>query len=32
VRAWLTISDDALAAEPERRGEPPVAVPNDYSC
>ncbi len=32
VLAWLTISDDALAAEPERRGEPPVAVPTDYSC
>src|SRR6266498_2498767 len=32
VLAWLTIGNDALAAEPERRGEPPVAVPTDYSC
>ena len=32
VIAWLTISDDVLAAEPERRGEPPVAVPAEYSC
>ena len=32
VIAWLTISDDALRAEPERRGEPPVAVPAHYSC
>ncbi|HEY3191095.1 MAG TPA: MFS transporter [Solirubrobacteraceae bacterium] len=30
--AWLTISDDVLAAEPQRRGEPPVAVPTDYAC
>jgi hypothetical protein len=27
VVAWLTISDDALRAEPERRKQPPVAVP-----
>jgi EmrB/QacA subfamily drug resistance transporter len=32
VLAWFTISDDVLHAEPERRGEPPVAVPPDYSC
>ena len=32
VVAWLTISDDTLAAEPERRGEPPVAVPAEYAC
>jgi hypothetical protein len=32
VLAWLTISDDALTAEPERHGRPPVAVPTDYSC
>jgi hypothetical protein len=32
VVAWLGISDDALAAEPERRGQPPVAVPTDHSC
>lgn len=30
--AWLTISDDALAAEPARRGEPPVALQTAYSC
>jgi hypothetical protein len=30
--AWLTISNDALAAEPERRGEPPIAVPTHYTC
>jgi hypothetical protein len=32
VIAWLTISDDALQAEPKRRGEAPVAVPSHYSC
>src|SRR5262245_32498805 len=32
VLAWLTISDDVLHAEPELRGEPPVAVSTDYSC
>ena len=32
VLAWLTISDDVLASEPERRGEPPVEVSTDYSC
>jgi hypothetical protein len=32
VVAWLTISDDALRAEPERRKQPPVAVPTHYSC
>jgi EmrB/QacA subfamily drug resistance transporter len=30
--AWLTISDDALQAEPKHRGEAPVAVPSHYSC
>lgn len=30
--AWLTISNDALAAEPERRGQPPIAVPTHYTC
>lgn len=32
VLAWLTISDDALAAERTHRGEPPVEVSRDYSC
>jgi EmrB/QacA subfamily drug resistance transporter len=32
VLAWFTISDDALHAEPARRGEPAVAVSHDYSC
>jgi MFS family permease len=32
VIAWLTISDDVLQAEPERRGEPPVTVSTDYAC
>jgi EmrB/QacA subfamily drug resistance transporter len=32
VLAWLGISDDALSAEPERRGEAPVAVPTHYAC
>jgi EmrB/QacA subfamily drug resistance transporter len=32
VIAWLTISDDALSAEPERRGQPPVAVSTHHSC
>jgi EmrB/QacA subfamily drug resistance transporter len=30
--AWLTIDNDVLAAEPERRGERPVAAPADYGC
>jgi hypothetical protein len=30
--AWFGISDDALRAEPGRRGEPPVEVSTDYSC
>jgi EmrB/QacA subfamily drug resistance transporter len=32
VIAWLTISDDVLAAGPESRGEAPVQVSTDYSC
>jgi hypothetical protein len=32
VIAWLTISDDVLKAEPERRGQAPVEVPAQYSC
>jgi EmrB/QacA subfamily drug resistance transporter len=32
VIGWLAISDDALSAEPERRGEPAVAVSTNYSC
>jgi MFS family permease len=32
VIAWLTISDDVLAAEPQSRGEQPVEVSTDYSC
>jgi hypothetical protein len=32
VIAWLGISDDALQAEPKRRGQPPVAVATHYSC
>lgn len=32
VIAWFTISDDALRAEPENRGQKPVAVPTGYSC
>ena len=32
ILAWLTISDDVLEAEPELRGEPPVAVSTDFSC
>ena len=32
VIAWFTISDDLLTAEPERRGEAPVAVSTDYAC
>ncbi len=32
VIAWFTISDDVLAAEPERRGEAPVTVSTDYAC
>jgi len=30
--AWLTITDDVLAAEPTRRGEAPVEVSTDFSC
>jgi EmrB/QacA subfamily drug resistance transporter len=30
--AWFTISDDALEAEPKRRGQPPVTVPTGHSC
>jgi hypothetical protein len=30
--AWFSISDDALEAEPRRRGQPPVAVPTGPSC
>ncbi len=29
---WLTISNDVLAAEPERQGREPVAVPDEWSC
>jgi EmrB/QacA subfamily drug resistance transporter len=32
VLAWLTITDDALTAGPERRGEPVEAAPAGYSC
>jgi MFS family permease len=32
VLAWLTISADALHAEPVRRGQAPVEVSSDYSC
>jgi EmrB/QacA subfamily drug resistance transporter len=32
VVAWLTISDDALRADPGRRDEPPVAVATHHSC
>jgi hypothetical protein len=32
IVAWLTISDDALRAEPARRDEPPVAVATHHSC
>ena len=32
VIAWLTLSDDLLAAEPTRRGEAPVPVPAEFSC
>ena len=32
VIAWLTISDDVLAAGPKSRGEAPVEVSTDYSC
>ena len=30
--AWLTIDNDVLSAEPERRGEEPVKVSTDFSC
>jgi EmrB/QacA subfamily drug resistance transporter len=32
VIAWFTISDDALSAEPESRGQAPVAVATNHSC
>jgi len=32
VVAWLTITRDALRTEPERRGQPAVAVPTHHSC
>jgi EmrB/QacA subfamily drug resistance transporter len=32
IIAWFTISDDALRAEPKRRGEPPVQPSTEYSC
>jgi Na+/melibiose symporter-like transporter len=32
VIAWLTISEDVLSSEPERRGEEPVEVSTDFSC
>ncbi len=32
IVAWLTISDDALRAERERRGQPPVEVATTHSC
>jgi predicted MFS family arabinose efflux permease len=32
VLAWLTISDDVLAAEPEGRDEEAAKVLSDYSC
>jgi Na+/melibiose symporter-like transporter len=32
VIAWLTISNDVLATEPEGRGEQPVKVSTDYGC
>jgi EmrB/QacA subfamily drug resistance transporter len=30
--AWLTITDDALEAEPKRRGQEPVTVPTGPAC
>jgi EmrB/QacA subfamily drug resistance transporter len=30
--AWLSITDDALRAEPKRRGQAPVAVATNHSC
>ena len=30
--AWLTIENDVLEAEPQRRGEPPVEVSTDFCC
>jgi EmrB/QacA subfamily drug resistance transporter len=32
ILAWVAISDDALEAEPQQRGEPPVAVSTDFTC
>ena len=32
IIAWFTISDDALRAEPKRRGQPPVQISTEYSC
>ncbi len=32
IIAWFTISDDALKAEPKRRGQPPVEASTGYSC
>ena len=32
IIAWFTISDDALKAEPKRRGQPPVKASTGYSC
>jgi EmrB/QacA subfamily drug resistance transporter len=32
VIAWFTISDDALSAEPESRGQRPVEVSTHHSC
>jgi EmrB/QacA subfamily drug resistance transporter len=32
IIAWFTISDDALHAEPKRRGQPPVQASTEYSC
>ena len=32
VLAWFTISDDALKAKPDERGQAPVAVSTDYAC
>jgi hypothetical protein len=32
VLAWFTISDDALEAKPDERGQAPVAVSTDYAC
>jgi EmrB/QacA subfamily drug resistance transporter len=32
VIAWLTIDNNVLSADPESRGEQPVAVSTNYSC